>query len=57
MIIYSHRGYKKKENTIESFINSFSNFDGIEMDVRLTKDNIPVIIHDRNLLRTHNKNI
>lgn len=54
MIIYAHRGYKKKENTIDSFLNSFKYFNGIEFDVRLTKDKIPVVIHDHNLLRTHN---
>lgn len=53
MIIYAHRGYKKKENTTKSFLNSFPYFDGIEFDVRLTKDKIPVVIHDYNLLRTH----
>ena len=56
MISYAHRGYKKKENTIESFINSFPYFDGIEFDVRLTKDKIPVVIHDYSLLRTHGIN-
>ena len=62
MLVYAHRGYKKKENTIEAFTNSFSKFDGlefdgIEFDVRLSKDKIPVVIHDSNLLRTHNVNI
>lgn len=46
MITYSHRGYYYKENTIESFKEAFNYFDGIELDVRLTRDNIPVIIHD-----------
>ena len=53
MLLYAHRGYKKKENTIESFKNSFNIFDGFELDVRLSKDKIPVVIHDSNLLRTH----
>ena len=57
MLVYAHRGYKKKENTIEAFTNSFSKFDGIEFDVRLSKDKMPIVIHDSNLLRTHNVNI
>ena len=56
MLIYSHRGYKYKENTMKAFINALNTFDGIEFDVRLTKNNIPVIIHDYDLLRTHNSN-
>ena len=56
MLIYSHRGYKDKENTMNAFINALNTFDGIEFDVRLTKDYIPVVIHDYNLLRTHNSN-
>ncbi len=54
MKFYSHRGFKAKENTLLSFKNSFKNFDGVEFDVRLTRDNIPVVIHDYNLSRTHN---
>jgi hypothetical protein len=51
MIIYAHR-----INTIENSIKSFNNFDGIEFDVRITKDNIPIVIHDY-VLDNHNKNI
>lgn len=54
MKLYAHRGYKYKENTLKSFENSFNLFDGFEFDVRLTKDNIPIVIHDYNLVRTHN---
>ena len=53
MLTYAHRGFGFKENSIQSFLNAFKYFDGIEFDVRLTKDNIPVVIHDYNLLRTH----
>lgn len=56
MITYSHRGYLKNENTFEAFINAFNKFDGIEFDVRLTKDKIPIVIHDNNLKRTHKTN-
>ena len=46
----AHRGYTTKyikENTLEAFDNAVkNNFLGFECDVRLTKDNIPVICHD-----------
>ena len=53
---YAHRGLfdNKKifENTIKAFDNAFkNNYDGIELDVRLTKDNIPIVIHDSFLSR------
>ena len=51
----AHRGlYDEniKENTIEAFDNAFNNgYQGIEFDVRLTKDNIPVVLHDSFLSR------
>lgn len=51
----AHRGLfddNIKENTIEAFDNAFNNgYDGIEFDVRLTKDKIPVILHDSFLSR------
>ena len=57
MLTYAHRGFGFKENSIQSFVNAFKYFDGIEFDVRLTRDNIPVVIHDYNLLRTHKINV
>lgn len=46
----AHRGYKTlniKENTMEAFRNAFNHdFDGIEFDVRKTKDNKLVICHN-----------
>ena len=46
----AHRGYRTlniKENTMEAFKNAFNNdFDGIEFDVRKTKDNKLVICHN-----------
>lgn len=57
MFTYGHRGFGFKENSIQSFVNAFKYFDGIEFDVRLTRDNIPVVIHDYNLLRTHKVDI
>lgn len=54
----AHRGLfneQIRENTISAFDNAFNNgYDGIELDVRLTKDNIPVIIHDSFLSRVSN---
>ena len=51
----AHRGLygdNIKENTIKSFDNAFNNgYEGIEFDVRLTKDKIPVILHDSFLSR------
>lgn len=51
----AHRGLfddNIKENTIEAFDNAFNNgYEGIEFDVRLTKDKIPVILHDSFLSR------
>ncbi|WP_297518375.1 glycerophosphodiester phosphodiesterase family protein [uncultured Clostridium sp.] len=52
----AHRGFSAlyPENTMLAFekakIEGFC--DGIELDVQLTKDNIPVIIHDEELERT-----
>ena len=51
MIVYAHRA-----NTLKDSIKAFYNFDGIEFDVRLTKDNIPIVIHDH-MLNIHNSNI
>ena len=46
----AHRGLYDEdmsENTIDSFDNAFNNgFNGIEFDIRLTKDKKVVIIHD-----------
>ena len=56
MTTYAHRGYSSKENSYQSFLNSFDYFDGIEFDVRLTRDNIPIVIHDYNLSKTHKSN-
>ncbi|MFC4404283.1 glycerophosphodiester phosphodiesterase [Gracilibacillus xinjiangensis] len=56
-IIYAHRGASKKapENTMPAFEIAYElGADGIETDVQLTKDNIPVLIHDETLRRTTN---
>lgn len=53
---YAHRGLHKDtniipENSISAFKLAIENQYGIELDVRLTKDNIPVVFHDTTLLR------
>lgn len=55
MKIFGHRGAAgyKRENTLASFRYALElNVDGIEFDVRLSKDGVPVIIHDECLSRT-----
>lgn len=54
-LIIGHRGASAvaPENTIAAFREAIDvGTDGIEFDVRLTKDRIPVIIHDSTLQRT-----
>lgn len=56
-IIYAHRGASKyaPENTMPAFQLAYKQHaDGIETDVQLTKDNVPVLIHDELLNRTTN---
>lgn len=54
----AHRGLYNdeiNENTISAFDNAFDNgYEGIEFDVRLTKDKVPVVIHDSFLSRVSN---
>lgn len=55
--LIGHRGYSARypENTILSFKKAIEiGCSGIELDVRLTKDNKVAVIHDRNLERTTN---
>lgn len=57
MLIYGHRGASvdEPENTLCSFRRALAlGADGIEFDVQVTADRIPVIIHDRDLARTTN---
>lgn len=48
-----HRGYKGKypENSKSSFINALKDNLPFEIDIRISKDNIPFIIHDDSLER------
>ena len=58
-MLIAHRGLYTssiKENTIEAFDNALNNgYDGIELDVRLTKDKVPVVVHDSFLSRVFDK--
>uniref|UniRef100_A0A0N4Z7P4 GP-PDE domain-containing protein n=1 Tax=Parastrongyloides trichosuri TaxID=131310 RepID=A0A0N4Z7P4_PARTI len=52
-----HRGspHKSPENTIASFLSAYEDgVDAVEFDVALSKDKIPIIIHDDTLDRTCN---
>lgn len=54
-LIIGHRGcsYYAPENTLASFDLAFYfDADGIEFDVRLARDGVPVVIHDASLRRT-----
>ncbi len=60
MLIIGHRGAKglAAENTLASLEAGFANgADILEFDVRTTKDNILVVIHDARLTRTHKRNV
>jgi glycerophosphoryl diester phosphodiesterase len=53
----AHRGYPKKypENTIASFQAALDlSFSHLELDVQLTRDGVPVVIHDTTVNRTTN---
>jgi len=55
--IIGHRGVKdlKPENTLDSIIEAFNlGLEGVEIDVKISKDNIPLLIHDDTLDRTTN---
>ena len=53
-LIAAHRGdsSQKPENTLSALASSIGKCDFIEIDVQLTKDLVPVIIHDETLGRT-----
>lgn len=53
---YAHRGLhnnasKEPENSLRAFELAVENGYGIELDIQLTKDEIPVVFHDYNLMR------
>ncbi|WP_281532888.1 glycerophosphodiester phosphodiesterase family protein [Anaerocolumna aminovalerica] len=54
--LYAHRGLhqdnsKSPENSMEAFRLAVKHGYGIEIDIQLTKDNIPVVFHDYSLTR------
>ena len=54
-LIVAHRGYQKyyPENTLQSVVAAIeAGADCIEVDVQFSKDNVPMIFHDKSLLRT-----
>jgi glycerophosphoryl diester phosphodiesterase len=54
-LILGHRGasYNAPENTLAAFALAMAGgADGIEFDVRLARDGVPVVIHDASLKRT-----
>ena len=55
MYIIAHRGYSSDhpENTLASFDFAIENgFNNIELDIHMTKDGIPVVMHDADVSRT-----
>ena len=57
--IIGHRGVKDlaPENTLESIIEAFRiGLKWIEVDVKISKDNIPFLLHDNDLGRTTSGN-
>ena len=55
-----HRGKHDsdiKENSIEAFKGAIADNLGVELDVRITKDNKVVVSHDGNLKRVFDKNL
>lgn len=54
-LVIGHRGDSAHapENTLDSFQRALAaGADAIELDVRVTRDGVPVVIHDESLLRT-----
>ncbi|MDA9621056.1 glycerophosphodiester phosphodiesterase family protein [Pelagibacteraceae bacterium] len=55
--LIGHRGVKnlKPENTLESILKAFQlGLECVEIDVKVSKDNIPLLLHDDTLDRTTN---
>lgn len=54
MLIVGHRGAKgvEPENTLRALRRGMECADLVEVDVRLTKDGIPIVIHDATVDRT-----
>ncbi|MBV2353525.1 glycerophosphodiester phosphodiesterase [Streptomyces sp. J2-1] len=55
--VVAHRGdpYRVRENTLDSLRSALAlGADAVETDVRLTRDRVPVLLHDPTLLRLWN---
>ena len=55
--IIGHRGVKDlaPENTLDSILNAFDlGLNWVEIDVKVSKDNIPFLLHDDTFSRTTN---
>lgn len=56
--IFAHRGASSEcpENTLSAFTRAIEiGVAGIELDVRLAADGVPIVIHDASLRRTHGR--
>ena len=54
-LVFAHRGGAglRPENTLAAFAHALHlGVDGMELDLRLSKDSVPVVIHDEDLART-----
>ncbi len=57
MLIYAHRGSSgtEPENTLRAFRQAIADgAGGVELDVHMSSDGVPVVIHDRDVSRTTN---
>ncbi|MEV4612519.1 glycerophosphodiester phosphodiesterase [Kitasatospora sp. NPDC049258] len=54
VLAVAHRGdpFRHRENTLASVVSAFAaGADAVEVDVQLTRDGVPVLLHDRTLER------
>ena len=58
-IIMTHRGYidEYPENTLEAIIASYELGYAAEFDILMTKDKVPVVVHDEHLLESTSEDI
>ncbi|MCD6121507.1 MAG: glycerophosphodiester phosphodiesterase [Spirochaetales bacterium] len=60
IVVTAHRGFSGRypENTLLAFKKAFeAGADFIEFDLRLTKDDVPIVSHDATLKRVYNEDI
>ncbi|MEN6418775.1 MAG: glycerophosphodiester phosphodiesterase family protein, partial [Clostridiaceae bacterium] len=56
----AHRGYNSKDfgdNSLESFTNSINHGYAIVLDLRYTKDRVPMVIHDDDLFESTGEHV